>query len=102
MLCDGVTVEISRVCTVGHKNACSMLYGAMMRAAKSLGYTRVVTYTLSRESGASPKSCGFVESAMCKPEDWGRRRQSAVGFQPSMFFEKYGEPEERIRWEKRI
>lgn len=40
------TVEVLRLCTDGTKNACSKLYGACGRAAKSLGYDRMITYTL--------------------------------------------------------
>jgi hypothetical protein len=35
---DGVTVEITRLCTNGTRNACSFLYGAATRAAFALGY----------------------------------------------------------------
>jgi hypothetical protein len=57
---DGQTVEITRCCTTGARNGCSMLYGALVRAARSLGYARVVTYTLESESGASLRATGAV------------------------------------------
>lgn len=50
---DGWTLEVNRVATDGAKNACSMLYGAAWRAAKAMGYKRLITYTLPSESGAS-------------------------------------------------
>lgn len=53
------TIEITRVCTVGDKNANSRLYGALCRAAAALGYTAAVTYTLEEESGASLRAAGF-------------------------------------------
>jgi len=59
LLDDGETVEVLRVCTDGTQNACSMLYGASKRAAKALGYRRVITYTLPDEGGASLKASGF-------------------------------------------
>ena len=37
---DGLTLEILRLCTDGHKNACSFLYSASARAAKALGYKK--------------------------------------------------------------
>jgi hypothetical protein len=55
---DGWTAEITRVCTLGERNACSMLYGACVRAAKALGYRRIITYTLASESGASLRATG--------------------------------------------
>ena len=45
MLDDGLTLEVARLCTVGMPNSCSMLYGAARRAAKAMGYRRIVTYT---------------------------------------------------------
>ena len=61
MLQDGVTCEIRRVAIAdGHHNACSFAYGALRRAATSLGYTRVYTYTRQDETGASVRAAGFV------------------------------------------
>jgi hypothetical protein len=101
-LCDGYTAEISRVCTLGAPNACSRLYSAMARAAKGLGYRRVVTYTLATEPGASPKASGFRAVACVSPEDWNRRRLAAGANQPDMFRKKYGEPVDRVRWERQL
>lgn len=60
LLDDGLTVEITRTCTTGEKNANSMIYGALCRAAKALGYRSAITYTLPEESGASLRAAGFV------------------------------------------
>ena len=56
---NGTSVEITRVCTDGAENACSMLYGALCRAAKALGYQKAITYTLQSESGSSLKAANF-------------------------------------------
>lgn len=56
---NGWTLEVNRVCTDGARNACSMLYGAAWRAAKALGYRRLVTYTLPAEGGASLRAAGW-------------------------------------------
>lgn len=58
MLDDGLTVEVTRCCTDGTRNACSLLYGAAWRAAKALGFRRMVTYTLPDEGGASLRAAG--------------------------------------------
>jgi hypothetical protein len=58
---DGLTVEVNRTCTDGTRNANSMLYGAVWRAAKAMGYRRCITYTQADESGASLKAAGFVK-----------------------------------------
>jgi|SRR5215469_10533226 len=56
---DGLTLEVNRTCTDGTDNANSMLYGAAWRAAKALGYRRLITYTQAGESGASLRAAGW-------------------------------------------
>ncbi|SKA20241.1 XF1762 family protein [Consotaella salsifontis] len=46
---DGLTVEVTRLCTVDAPNADSMLYGAARRAADAKGYRRGLTYILASE-----------------------------------------------------
>jgi hypothetical protein len=60
VLDDGRSVEVNRTCTDGCPNANSMLYGAIWRAAKSLGYRRAYTYTEAGESGASLRAAGWL------------------------------------------
>ena len=56
---DGWTVEVTRCCTDGHKNAPSKLYGAAARVARAMGYKRIITYTLPSESGSSLNGAGW-------------------------------------------
>src|SRR4029077_16208179 len=49
------TLEISRVCSDGAPNLCSFLYARIVRAARELGYARLVLYTKEEEDGASLK-----------------------------------------------
>jgi hypothetical protein len=56
---DGYTLEVNRTCTDGTPNANSMLYGAAWRAAKALGYRRLITYTQDGESGTSLRAAGW-------------------------------------------
>lgn len=56
---DGMTLEVTRLCTDGTKNACSFLYGKAARAAFALGYRRIGTYTLPDEGGASLRAAGW-------------------------------------------
>lgn len=58
-LADGYTAEVTRVCTLGGRNVCSMLYAAAWRAVRALGYRRLVTYTLASEAGASLRAANF-------------------------------------------
>lgn len=66
MLNDGWTLEVSRVCVLelprvraadGREHAAgavAMLYAACWRAARALGFRRLVTYTLPSEGGGEP------------------------------------------------
>lgn len=56
---DGRTLEVNRTATDGTPNANSLLYGAAWRAAKALGYTRLITYTQAGESGSSLRGAGY-------------------------------------------
>lgn len=56
---DGLTLEVTRTATDGTANANSLLYGAAWRAAKALGYHRLVTYTQAEESGTSLRAAGW-------------------------------------------
>lgn len=56
---DGRTLEVTRCCTDGTRNACSILYAHAWKAARALGYARMLTYTLPEEGGASLKAAGW-------------------------------------------
>lgn len=76
LLDDGRTLEVNRTCVRDfHRNANSRLYGACARAAKAIGYRRLVTYTLTEESGASLKASGFTLAAQIKGGSWDRPNQ---------------------------
>ena len=65
---NGTTVEVTRLATDGTPNAGSMLYAAAWRAAKALGYRRVVTYILAdEETGASLRAAGYRVVAQRPP-----------------------------------
>lgn len=96
------TLEIIRVCTLGHQNANSRLYGALCRAAKALGYLSAITYTLESESGASLLAAGFV----CEGPAGGRPGQTwNVQSRPRVEFNLLGEAttphdEPKLRWRR--
>lgn len=77
---NGLTLEITRMCTKGQKNACSMLYGACIKAAKAMGYCRVITYTLQSEDGASLKASNFKYDGTAGKAMWtgARKRDNGV------------------------
>jgi hypothetical protein len=90
---DGLTLEITRTCTDGTRNANSMLYGAIVRAATALGYEKCVTYTQGDESGASLRGAGWHQVARLAPRSgWDT---------PSRPREDIGSGDVcRIRWER--
>lgn len=91
-LCDGYTAEVSRVCTDGTRNACSMLYRAAWRAARALGYRRLITYTLPDEGGASLRGAGFRLIGAAGGGTWHRPNtgRPRVDLHPT---------QEKLRWE---
>ena len=99
LLDDGMTIEVVRTCTDGTPNANSMLYGAIVRAAKALGFKKAITYTLEDESGASLKAAGWViDKANLAPQTWNRpnRYRSDV----DLFGSRLPPLKERTRWKK--
>jgi len=56
---DGMTLEVTRLCSDGTRNACSFLYGAAARATFALGYRRIGTYILQSEPGTTLKAAGW-------------------------------------------
>lgn len=85
---DGETAEVIRCCVLDDapKGTCSAIYAALWRAAKALGWRRLITYTLQCESGASLRGAGWkvlAERVASDPAAWqsrpGREWQSVVG-----------------------
>lgn len=101
MLQDGATCEVLRVATDGAENACSMLYGACHRAAKALGWDRIITYTLATESGASLRASGWTREAdVASAESWSRPSRSRV--QTDMFGNERRPTGAKVRWSKTL
>lgn len=96
MLDDGVTLEVLRLCVVDNspKGSCSFLYSRAWRAASSLGWNKLITYTLRSESGASLRGanwkCVGITPGAKQGKGWtnrpGRDWQPVVG-------------QDKFRWE---
>lgn len=67
MFDNGLTLEVTRTCTDGTRNANSMLYANAWDAAKAMGFRRLVTYTQAGESGSSLKGAGWRIVAERRP-----------------------------------
>lgn len=63
---NGETCEVTRCCVLDDapKGTPSALYGAAWRAARALGWRRLVTYTLQAESGASLRGADSTNAAV--------------------------------------
>ena len=80
---NGWTLEVTRCCTDGVANGCSMLYGAARRVAFALGYRRIVTYTLASESGGSLKASGWRWLGERKGGTWSSAERPRVDKHPT-------------------
>lgn len=78
LLDDGRTAEVTRLCTKGAKNTCSMLYAAAWRAARALGYKRLITYILDNEPGTSLKAAGWKCIGKCGGGTWDRKERPRI------------------------
>jgi len=90
---DGLTLEVNRCCTDGTKNACSMLYASAWRAAKALGYIRMITYTKESENGSSLRAAGFLCDGQAGGTHWTGQRYE----QTELVLD-----EMKIRWRKEV
>ena len=75
---NGLTLEVNRCCTDGTRNACSMLYSAAWKAAKALGYTRLITYTLPEEGGASLRGAGWTLVGLRGGGNWNVKSRPRI------------------------
>ena len=83
MLQDGRTLEVLRVATDMTPNACSRLYGSLRRAAKALGWGRLVTYTRDDEPGSSLQASGWTFDGYSAGGEWSRpSRERRAAEQP--------------------
>lgn len=90
MLADGYTAEVTRVATDGTFNAVSMLYGACWRAARALGWRRLITYTLPEEGGASLRAAGWTILGETKAEGWNRPSRARADDHPTVRKTRWG------------
>lgn len=80
---DGMTLEVTRCATDGTRNACSILYAAAWRAARAMGYKKVITYILESENGASLKASGYKCIGKCGGLRWTGSRKPTVDLYPA-------------------
>lgn len=79
---DGATLEVTRLCTDGTRNACSFLYGRAAKAAFAMGYQRIGTYTTPDEGGASLRAAGWKLIAETPGRSWSVQSRPRVDTHP--------------------
>jgi hypothetical protein len=87
---DGLTAEVTRLCTDGTRNACSFLYGACAKAAFALGFKRIGTYILATEPGTSLIASGWRLIGEVSGRSWtcpSRPRVDKHPLQDKLLFE---------------
>jgi hypothetical protein len=90
MLDDGWTLEVLRLATDGCKNACSALYSAAWRAAREMGFKKLVTYILDSEPGTSLRAAGWKCIGEAGGGSWSRGSRPRVDKHPL---------QAKLRWE---
>ena len=86
---NGRTLEVTRLCTDGTKNACSFLYAAAARAATAMGYDRIITYTLDTENGASLRAAGWICQGQAGGLRWTGKRKPEEDKYPAQMKLRY-------------
>lgn len=86
---DGYTAEVTRLCTDGSRNVCSKLYSAAWKAAKAMGYKRLITYILESEPGTSLKASGWKEIGRAGGLSWNVPSRPRVDKHPQQMKIRY-------------
>lgn len=81
---DGWTLEATRLTVTDAKNGCSMLYSAAWRAARALGWRRLITYTLAAESGVSLRAAGWRVIGEVKGRSWNCKSRPRIDKHPTL------------------
>lgn len=80
---NGFTAEVTRCCTDGTKNAPSKLYAAAWRAARAMGYQRLITYTLATEPGSSLLAANWHCIGQTQGGSWSRANRPRIDTHPT-------------------
>lgn len=100
---DGKTLEVTRLCTDGTRNACSFLYAAAARRARKEGYSKIITFILQSEPGTSLRAAGWtMEAAKAGRPKWNAERYASRPVQMSLFPKKQPPAEYKQRWAKQL
>lgn len=79
---NGLVAEVVRCCTDGTRNAPTKLYAAAWQAARAMGYTKLITYTLEDEPGTSLKAGGWKREYVTRGKSWNVPTRARVDKHP--------------------
>lgn len=82
---DGWTLEVNRLCTDGSRN----VYTAAWRAARAMGYKRLITYILESETGVSLRAAGWKCIGQAGGLRWTGKRRPTVDLYPAQMKVRY-------------
>ena len=101
---DGQTLEVTRLCTDGTYNACSILYSRCARICKDMGYKKIITYILDSENGTSLKASGWhCEDEECGGGSWSSISRPREVVVTNLFGEREKYPiNKKQRWAKEL
>jgi len=94
LLDDKRTLEVLRVRTDGTKNANSFLYDKCRKIGALMGYRRIITYTLEKESGSSLRAIDASPVEASAPRRWDRAKRPRKD--QAVYFER------KVRWDLRL
>lgn len=81
---DGWTAEVTRLAVLeGHPNACSFLYAAAWRAARAMGYRKLITYILDTDPGTSVRAAGWKLIGAVRGRSWHTPSRPRVDVNPT-------------------
>ena len=80
---DGRTLEITRLATRSFPNIASKLLASAAREVRKRGFSRVITYTLATESGASLIAAGFSADFRTKGGSWNSPSRARTDKHPT-------------------
>lgn len=89
---NGLTLEILRVCVkdTAPKGANSKLYARCKKIGQSMGYKKIITYTLKSESQSSLRAVSGRIDGEVKSDDWSKRTRKRISQKVYK--------QEKIRW----
>lgn len=100
---DGQTLEVTRLCTDGSRNACSFLYAAAAKKARREGYAKIITFILQSEPGTSLRAAGWtLEAEKAGKPQWNRQRYKDKPEQMTLFPRKQPPREYKQRWARTL